>query len=471
MFIGREYELKELNALYETDIFQMPVVYGRRRVGKSTLIREFVKGKRCIFYTAIESSMQRNLELFSKSVFNTLNKEMVGLPGFITFEDAFRYIVKMAKEERLILVIDEYPYLAAADKSISSLLQKFIDEYFYDTKLFLILCGSSMSFMERQVLGYKSPLYGRRTAQFLIRPFDYLISAEFVKEYSNEDKAIVYGITGGIPKYLELFDSKKSLRDNIINLFLKENGYLYEEPANLLKQELRDSSRYNLVIEVIANGASKVSEIASKTHLDTATVSHCLDSLIELGIVTREQAITEENNKKKTFYLLEDSMFRFWYRFIPNGMDAILSQNGDYLYDEYIEKELSDYMGRVFEKMSKQYVMLANKYEKLPFKVLKIGRWWGNNSLKKREEEIDIVAINMMTKQAIFAECKYKNAAQGYEILTDLQEKSQLLSQFMQKYYMLFSKSGFTQSLKEEVFENVILVSLQNMYEIKNESI
>ena len=464
MFIGRKYELQELNTLYEKDSFQMPVIYGRRRVGKSTLIREFVKDKKCIFYTAIESSAQRNLELFSQTVYRTLDMEMAGLPGFASFDAAFSYIAKKAVEERLILVIDEYPYLASSDKSISSLLQKYIDETFLNGKLFLILCGSSMSFMKHQVLGYQSPLYGRRTAQFLIRPFNYQTSGEFVKEYSCEDKAVVYGITGGIPKYLELFDSKKSLRDNIIDLFLKENGYLFEEPSNLLKQELRDSSRYNSIIEVIAKGANKVSEIASKTQLETSTVAHCLDSLMELGIVSRENAMTEENNKKKTFYRLEDSMFRFWYRFVPSGMDAILGQNGDYLYDEFIEKELPDYMERVFEHMSSQYIMLKNKQGELPFKVLKIGRWWGNNPAKKREEEIDLIGINMITKQAIFGECKYKNAVQGTEILTSLVEKAELLPAFEQRYYILFSKSGFTQGLIEQSEKDAILVTLEDMY-------
>ena len=465
MFIGREYELQELNMLYEKESFQMPVIYGRRRVGKSTLIREFVKDKKCIFYTAIESSAQRNLELFSQTVYRAFNLEMEGFSGFSSFDIAFSYIAKRAVEERLILVIDEYPYLASSDKSISSLLQKYIDETFVNGKLFLILCGSSMSFMEHQVLGYQSPLYGRRTAQFMIRPFDYRTSGKFVKEYSNEDKAVVYGITGGIPKYLELFDSKKTLRENIIDLFLKENGYLFEEPANLLKQELRDSSRYNSIIEVIAKGANKVSEIASKTQLESATVVHCLDSLMELGIVAREYAITEENNKKKTFYRLEDSMFRFWYRFIPNGMDAILGHYGDYLYDEYIEKELPDYMGRVFEHMSMQYLMHKNMQGELPFKVLKVGRWWGNNSAKKREEEIDLVGINMMTKQAIVGECKYKNDVQKPEILTALKEKAELLPMFTQKYYILFSKNGFTRTLSEAQDYSVLLVTLENMYE------
>lgn len=467
MFIGRQNELKELEELYVNDGFQMPVIYGRRRVGKSTIIREFAKGKKCIYYTAIESSSQRNLELLSQSIYQTLAPEIEGLAPFLTYESAFSYIYNVAKKEKVMLVIDEYPYLAKSEKSISSILQKFIDEYFKNSKLFLVLCGSSMSFMEHQVLGYQSPLYGRRTAQFLIRPFDYLTSAEFVPAYNAVDKAIVYGVTGGIPKYLELFNDKKSLRDNIIELFLKESGYLFEEPSNLIKQELRDVSRYNSVIEAIASGATKASEIAGKVKLEVATITHCLESLIELGIVAKESAITEENNKKKTYYSISDSMFRFWYRYVPKGLDVILSRNGDYLFDEVINDTLSDYMGIQFEQMCRQYLMRKNAEGKLPFKVLNIGRWWGNNPHKKREEEIDIIACNMIKKQAIFGECKFKNELLGEEVYNALEEKAELIKCFDDRVYYLFSKSGFTEKMRERESERIKLITLEEMYRVE----
>lgn len=232
MFIGRQHELEELNRLYGAPGFQMPVIYGRRRVGKTTLIREFAKGKKCIYYTAIEATGARNLTLLSKAIYKELMPGRKTMPEFRSYEDALQFIYEEAEDQRLILVIDEYPYLARSERSMSSVLQRFIDEYYQQSSLLLVLCGSSMSFMENQVLGYQSPLYGRRTAQFLIRPFDYRVSAEFVPAYSPEEKAIVYGITGGTPKYLELIDLEKSLRQNIIDLFLNENGYLFEEPSN-----------------------------------------------------------------------------------------------------------------------------------------------------------------------------------------------------------------------------------------------
>ena len=236
MFIGRENELSELERLYATDQFQMPVIYGRRRVGKSTLIRQFVRDKRAVVFTAAESTIEKNLQLFSQSIYAALLPQMKTLPAFGSFEAAFDFLAEQSGAERLVVVIDEYPYLAMADRSISSRLQNYIDNQFGMGKMFLILCGSSMSFMENQVLGYQSPLYGRRTAQFKIMPFDYRTSALFVPSYNLEDKALVYAVTGGVPKYLELFDAGLSVHDNITRLFFNDSGYLYEEPSNLMKQ-------------------------------------------------------------------------------------------------------------------------------------------------------------------------------------------------------------------------------------------
>lgn len=390
MFIGREHELEELNQMYQTDKFQMPVIYGRRRVGKSRLIREFTKGRKAVAFTAVESTVEKNLELFSRCIYAALVPQMQNLPAFQSFEAAFDFLAEQAEHERLIVVMDEYPYLAGADKSISSILQNYIDQKFSQGKMFLILCGSSMSFMENQVLGYQSPLYGRRTAQFKIMPFDYRTSAEFVPGYTTEEKALVYGVTGGIPKYLELFDESKSVHENIENLFFNDSGYLYEEPANLMKQELREPGNYNAVIEALAYGANRISELTGKTHMDTTMVTYCLKSLISLGIVEKEAAVTEENNRKKTYYTITDQMFRFWYRFVPNGAEMILMKQGSAYYEEAVKPQLSDYMGKVYEIMCRSYLMQVTSRTKKPFQILKTGRWWGSNPKLKRRRKLTL---------------------------------------------------------------------------------
>jgi len=465
VFIGREYELDELDRLYETGQFQMPVIYGRRRVGKSTLIRKFTRKKRAVIFTAVESTAEKNLQLFSQSIYTTLIPQMKSLPAFTDFEAAFEFLHEQSREERLIVVIDEYPYLAAADRSISSRLQNYIDQKFQDGKMFLILCGSSMSFMENQVLGYQSPLYGRRTAQFKIQPFDYRASALFVPEYTVEDKALAYAVTGGIPKYLELFDPKVSVHENIARLFFNDNGYLYEEPMNLMKQEMRDASNYNAVLEALANGANRVNELSGKTHLDTATISYCLKSLISLGIVEKESAIMEENNKKKTHYIVADGMFCFWYRFVMNGTEMILLKQGYEYYKEAVRPHLSDFMGKIFEKMCRNHIMYLSREKKLPFQVIKTGRWWGSDQKRHREEEIDLVGINLSLKKAIVGECKYRKEKTGMETVELLIERGELIAGGFQKSYIIYSRSGFTPEVESISRDRgILLITLEEMY-------
>lgn len=465
MFIGRDWELNELERLYGTTDFQMAVIYGRRRVGKSTLIREFIQKKKAVVFTAVESTAEKNLELFSQSIYAALLPQMKTLPAFANFETAFEFLSEQAKEERIILVIDEYPYLAAADKSISSRLQSYIDEKFKNGKMFLILCGSSMSFMENQVLGYQSPLYGRRTAQFKIHPFDYRTSALFAPEYSLEEKALMYAVTGGIPKYLELFDTKTDVHENIIRLFFNDNGYLYEEPSNLMKQEMRDASNYNAIVEALSCGANRISELVGKAHLDTATITYCLKSLMSLGIVEKESAMTEEDNKKKTHYVVSDGMFCFWYRFVINGSEMILLKQGAEYYNEVVKPQLSDFMGKIFENMCRNFVMHLSIEKKLPFPVMKTGRWWGNNPKLRREEEIDVVAVNPLQKKMLLGECKYRNEKTDIQTAKLLIERSSLFAGGFQKSYVLFSKSGFDEEVTQMAGKlEMLLFTLADLY-------
>ena len=283
--------------------------------------------------------------------------------------------------------MDEYPYLAQSNRAISSILQAHIDMKLKDSKLFLILCGSSMSFMEYQVLGYKSPLYGRRTAQFKIKPFTYYESALLLEGFNIEDQAILYGITGGIPEYLSRVRLNISLKENIENLFLSESSHLFEEPVNLLKQELREPATYNGIIAAIANGASKLNEIATKNGLESNKCAKYISALMALGIIKKDKPLTEDEGRK-SIYLLDDQMFRFWYRFIPNNMSSIATGLSDIVYDKAIAPQLSNYMVQIFEQMSVQYLMKENAKLSLPFVFGRIGRWWGNNPVKNAKRKL-----------------------------------------------------------------------------------
>lgn len=462
MFIGREKELDKLNRLYHTDDFQCAIIYGRRRVGKTTLINEFCRDKRAVYFVAIESTIKNNMTNLSRSIFAMTMPGLETTPTFETLDQAFDYLYALAKEERIVLVIDEYPYLANADKSTSSVLQMYIDQKLKNSKLYLILCGSSMSFMENQVLGYQSPLYGRRTAQFKIKPFDYYTSALFYPDYSFADKALAYGVTGGVPQYLEKINPKLSLKENIIYNFLDDNGYFFEEPSNLLKQELREPQIYNAIITAIANGASKLNEISTGVGLETSVCSTYIKSLISLGLLEKEKPIGEEN-AKKSIYKITDHMFKFWYRFVPNNISAITSGNGVEVYDRIVEPHLNEYMGKVFEDMAVQYLLRLNLKKELPFVFFNIGRWWGTNAATKEQVEIDIIATFNEENQAIFAECKYKNSLVDIDVLHKLVDRAELIKKYQEKYYYLFSKSGYTNRLQSSN-NKATLISLSDMY-------
>ena len=466
MYVNRSIEMQKLNEMYAGKTFECAVIYGRRRVGKTTLIKEFIKDKTAIYFAAREADGALNLKRFSDDVYSLTAKELAKNTSFSDWEKAFDYIYQISKNKRIILAIDEYPYLAGGFRPISSILQVHIDSHFRYSKLFLILCGSSMSFMENQVLAYKSPLYGRRTAQFKITPFSFFESLPFLEAFEKKDKAIIYGITGGIPEYLTKINPAKSVKDNIIDLFLTASGYLYEEPSNLLKQELREPSTYNGIIEAIAQGATRLNEIASKCGIESNKCAKYLNSLISLGIVKKEFPVTETTSKK-SIYLLDDMMFRFWYRFVFSNMSGIISGFGRAIYEHEVMENLSVYMGFIFEEICRQYLIKEIKNDALPFFTGKIGRWWGANPVKKQQEEIDILAFRR--DYALFCECKWTNALVDIDVLTDLENQSSLFS-YSHKWFWLFAKTGFTKKLIDETKKrstagNIRLIRFEAMIE------
>lgn len=460
MFIGRESELKYLNSLYDTNKFQFPVMYGRRRVGKTALINEFVKDKDTIYFTGIETTAKQNLENFSKSIF-TYTTGLTTAPVFSSFQDALEYVFNLAEKKRIVLVIDEYPYVAKTYTALASILQVQIDRHKDTSKLFLILCGSSMSFMEEQVLGYKSPLYGRRTAQFKIRPFDFFESRKYFKKFTDIDMATIYGIVGGTPQYLLQMNDSFSVEENIKNCFLETKSYLFEEPNNLLQQEVREPAIYNAIISAVATGSTKLSEISSKVGEETSACSAYLKNLISLGIIKKETPMTEKSTKK-TIYVIADNLFRFWYRFVPSNISIIQKEMTDIAYKN-IEEQLPAYMGAVFEEICQQYLWELNKKGKAAITFTDLGRWWGNDPKNKCETEIDIIGT-ADDKSALFCECKWTNEKVETAILDTLIERSRLFH-YTNVHLYLFAKTGFTKGCidKANTIGNVRLVTFDEM--------
>lgn len=460
MFVGRTREMERLNRLYAADGLQVVIIYGRRRVGKTTLLREFCRDKPHLFHVSEEYSSVRGLEDFSRLAYDC--HEMGVLPPFQTWRNAFEWLAVQKSDQKRVIVMDEYPYLAASEPSISSTLQHLIDHVLAEANLMLVLCGSSLSFMEKEVLGHKSPLYGRKTAELRIDPLSFFEASEMLPNYPLQDRFNAYGIAGGTPQYLKVLVRHEDLWQAVRMEILEKGAMLYDEPLNLLRQELREPMVYNTILEAIATGSSRMNEICTRTGMTTDKVSRYLVTLQQLGIVIRETPAGEKEGRK-SIWRLEDPLFRFWFRFVfPNR--ALLEQDeAEWVFKTEVEPNWSDHMGRsCFEDVCRQYLWQRNRERSLPFVFQNAGRWWGSDSERKLQVEIDIIAYDR--SRAIFCECKWRNEPTGLDVLTELRRKAAACKLFKPARFILFSRSVFTEGIREAALRegDVDLVSLQD---------
>lgn len=469
MFLCREEELLKMNRRYEKDGMECVVVYGRRRVGKTALINEFAKDKPTIYFPALKANARDNLAALSKAIYAHVNPGALEAPVFSSFDAAFSEVTRIASSGRIVFVIDELPYLVDADESIPSRLQHLLDHEWQATGLYLILCGSSMSFMEESVLGEKSPLFGRRTAQLKVEPLTYRDAARFHPELSAVDNALIYGITGGVPHYINKLGVDGNVKDALLENLLDTSTYLFEEPGNLMRQELREPAVYNSIITAIAGGATRMHEISAKAGIESAVCSKYLKTLMTLGIVEKVEPVVGKSNKKK-LYRIADNFFRFWYRFVPANMTAIAAGKAEVIYDAAVGSYLADYMGLVFEGMCRQY--LARYAEGLPMAIGEIGEWWGTHLGRREEVQLDIVAIAPKAgntapgRSLIVGSCKYRNEPVGADELDLVRDYASVFTNANDEIYpIVFSKSGFKPTLTEARDRGeVMLVTLEDMY-------
>lgn len=469
MFIGRENELKFLNKCYESSNAEFVVLYGRRRVGKTETLTEFCKGKPNVFYSCREYTTEKQLAEFSDAILSWKPEIKAYTESFSDWDKAFSFIGEMEGEKKTVVVIDEFPYMCKNNPSIPSILQIIWDTVLKNKNIMLILCGSSMSFMEKELLSEKNPLYGRTTGIYKMLPMPYYDAIKFLPDFSDEDKLIAYAILGGIPHYLKQFDSKHSLKENIIDKILTKGTVLYSEVEFLLRQELRETSIYNTVIEAIALGNTAFNEIKTKTGIEKSKLSVYLKNLIELGIVEREfSALSSEKERassSKGLYNLTDNYFRFWYAYGYSNLSDLEKDDAIGVWEDYIENDLHQFASKSFEKICIEYMYSMNRQRKLPFRFSKIGRWWGNVTKtvegKKRSfpEEIDIVAADKDEKKFIMGECKFRTELFDNGELRKLKEK---IGFGGKTYYYLFSLSGFTDAVAEasKTEKNIFLVDV-----------
>ena len=425
-------------------------------------MKEFAKRHRVLFFSAQEKNDPLNLTSFSKIVQTFFDGDFIS--AFPDWKAAFDYITRKATDEKLVLIIDEFPFLAEPNPSIKSILQHTIDHVWKDKNIFLILCGSSVSFMLNDVMGYKSPLYGRITGNMEVKPFDYLESAEFFPSYSKTEKAIIYGILGGVPRYLEAFSPEVSLEENIRNNLLMEGSFLNDEPQTLLRIELREPAVYNSILEALSNGCNKICEIADRIHEEKSKCSKYMLTLLTLRVIEKSIPCTEPETSKKGIYEITDNYFRFWYRFLFTN-ENYYSMLGLERSTQEIMESINDYMGPVFEKICQQYLIRSARDNKLPFVPYKIGKWWGNNPLLKAQDDIDILAYDKSGKKALFCECKFRNKPMAMDEYDDLVIATEMFRDIKEKHLMFFSKSGFTEPVKERAEkEGTTLLTIDDLY-------
>lgn len=460
---GRLQELDVLESVFQKKSFQFFVMYGRRRVGKTTILQEFAKRHETIFFPAQEKNDALNLRDFSETVQQFFTGDF--LAPFPDWEKALRYIGRQVSDERrIVLIIDEFPFLAEQNVSIKSILQHTIDHDWRGKNIFLILCGSSVSFMENEIMGYKSPLYGRITGQMEVRPFDYLDGAAFFQHYTAEDQLLAYGILGGIPRYLAAFDDSISIEENLVREVLPENTFLHDEPQMLLKMELREPYVYNSILEAIANGANKVTAIADRIHEDRNKCGKYLETLQRIRLVRKVIPCGEPMSSKKGIYVLTDSYYTFWYRFIFSKKNyyALMGPR-DAAHD--VMQGIPDFMGPVFEAICQEYLLRQAKKRNLPFIPENIGKWWGTNPAIKAQDDIDILAVDATGTEGIFCECKYRNRPMPMEEYDDLMIAAAAFPKITKRHFMFFSKSGFTQPVVERARkEGAMLLTIADLY-------
>ena len=478
MFIGREAELKFLNDKYEAEDGQLIVLYGRRRVGKTETLREFCKDKQHVFFSCTQITDRGQLKKFS----SCLLKEDIPAKNYISeFEDwekAFRSVLDFPYgDNKKLLVIDEFPYMCRENKSIPSILQNLWDSEIRQNNVMIILCGSSVSYIENDLLAKKNPLYGRATGIYKMKEMGFYDAIKFFPDYSARDKVLAYAVLGGIPYYLNQWDTKSSVEDNIKKNILTKGCVLYSEVEFLLHQELRETSIYNSIIEAIANGNTKLKDITESSFVrDTSKASVYLKKLIELGIVEREFSVNEQANKNRGIYRLTDNFFRFWYAFGYANYSQLQEGDVDGVYEYAVKPALHEFASYSFADICREFVSEKQKKKELPFRYTKMGKWFGKttvrdtnkkNGHRTAETEVDVLCIDRMGENYLVGECKFKGVPFLYSEYLDTLAKLMPLKEKAKFHYALFSESGFDEKITLEAEKKDIkLYDLEEIVEL-----
>ena len=447
-FIDRKNEIEFFNKEYEKQESSLIILYGRRRIGKTSLIKEFGKNKDMIYFLATEESEKQNIESFQKLVSENMKNTLLESMVVQSWEILFQAIVQSSNKK--VIIIDEFQYLGKINPAFPSTFQKIWDEILKDKNIMVILCGSLINMIESQTLNYNSPLYGRRTGQIKLKQIPFENYKEFFN-YKISEKELIekYAVTGGVPKYIESFKGKNNIYEEIKINVMNKQSYLYEEPLFLLRNEVSEVGSYFSIIKSIASGNRKLGNIASNLSVSPTNLSKYLQTLINLDIIEREVPITENNpeKSKKGQYKIKDNFIAFWFQFIyPNKVFLEIDKDNVVL-NKIKENFIDNHVSFIYEEVCKEKIWNLNANGELGTIYEKIGKWWNN------KEEIDIVGIDTKTKNIIFGECKfYTNKLMDSKTFYKLKEKAKSVEWEKQsriEKYILFSANGYTEELKQ----------------------
>lgn len=448
-FVDREQEMATLQSEYERDGSALVVLYGRRRVGKTTLISEFIKNKKALFFLASEESESQNRLAFQEKAADFLNSNLLKNVEVKSWDVLFRAIMDSHFDSKPVIVLDEFQYLGKSNPAFPSVFQRIWEEILKDRQVMVILCGSLISMMQSQTLAYDSPLYGRRTAQIRLKQIPFAYYHQFFPDKSRKELIEMYAVTGGVPKYIELFSQSKDIYSAIEKCVLNRSGYLYDEPYFLLQQEVSEVGSYFSIIKAIAAGNTKLSSIAGVLEVKSTSLTKYLKTLIDLDILKREVPVTEDSpeKSKKGLYKIKDNYLRFWFAFVYPNMSFIESGHGRIVMDKIRKSLVRNHIAFVYEDICRERMWEINAEGVWPFYFSKLGRYWDS------KEEIDIAAIDPDGKNLILGECKYWQEPVGVSVLRELEAKAKTVSWEKEKrktWFVLFSVNGFTEDLRAE---------------------
>ena len=448
-FVDREQEMATLQSEYDRDGSALVVLYGRRRVGKTTLISEFIKNKKALFFLASEESESQNRLAFQEKAADFLNSDLLKNVEVKSWDVLFRAIIDTHFDSKPVIVLDEFQYLGKSNPAFPSVFQRIWEEILKDRQVMVILCGSLISMMQSQTLAYDSPLYGRRTAQIRLMQIPFAYYHQFFPDKSRKELIEMYAVTGGVPKYIELFSQSKDIYSAIEKCVLNRSGYLYDEPHFLLQQEVSEVGSYFSIIKAIAAGNTKLSAIAGVLEVKSTSLTKYLKTLIDLDILEREVPVTEDSpeKSKKGLYKIKDNYLRFWFAFVYPNMSFIESGHGRIVMDRIRKSLVRNHIAFVYEDICRERMWEINAEGVWPFYFSKLGRYWDS------KEEIDIAAIDPDGKNLILGECKYWQEPVGVSVLRELEAKAKMVSWEKEKrktWFVLFSVNGFTEELRAE---------------------